>query len=86
MLLRLAYLTVMNAMAALRLLPMSNRDKDVEILALRHQITVIERQLGAGTKVRFAPEDRAFLAVLLASLPREALRRLRLLVSPDTGQ
>ncbi|TMR90637.1 hypothetical protein, partial [Nonomuraea basaltis] len=84
MLLRLAYLTVTNAMAALRLLPMSDRDKDVEILALRHQITVLERQLGAGTKVRFALEDRSFLAALLASLPREVLRRLRLLVSPDT--
>jgi hypothetical protein len=27
-------------------LPVSDRDKDVEILALRHQITVLERQLG----------------------------------------
>jgi hypothetical protein len=45
------------------LLPVSDRDKDVEILALRHQITVLERQLGADTRVRFAPEDRAFLAV-----------------------
>ena len=46
MLLRLAYLAVTNAFAVLRLLPMSDRDKDVEILALRHQITVLERQLG----------------------------------------
>jgi hypothetical protein len=46
--LRLAYLTVTNAFAALRLLPMSNRDKDAEILALRHQITVLEWQLGAN--------------------------------------
>ncbi|MFG1708550.1 hypothetical protein ACFLIM_35655 [Nonomuraea sp. M3C6] len=77
------YPTVTNAMAALRLLTMSDRDKDVEILALRHQITVLERQLGVGTRVRFAPEDRAFLVALLATLPREVLRRLRLLVSPD---
>ncbi|MEU0569206.1 hypothetical protein ABZ297_28035 [Nonomuraea sp. NPDC005983] len=35
MLLRLAYLAVTNAFAALRLLPMGDRDKDVEILALR---------------------------------------------------
>ncbi|MCC5578947.1 helix-turn-helix domain-containing protein [Microtetraspora sp. AC03309] len=84
MLLRLAYLTVTNTFAALRLLPMSDRDKDVEILALRHQITVLERQLGADARVRFAPEDRAFLAALLTSLPRKALRRLRLLVRPDT--
>jgi transposase InsO family protein len=83
-LLRLAYLAVTNAFAALRLLPMGDRDKDVEILALRHQITVLERQLGADTRVRFAPEDRAFLAALLTSLPREVLHRLRLLIRPDT--
>jgi hypothetical protein len=35
MLLRLAYLSVTNAFALLRLLPMSDRDKDVEILVLR---------------------------------------------------
>ncbi|MEV4009887.1 helix-turn-helix domain-containing protein [Nonomuraea angiospora] len=84
MLLRLAYLTVTNAFAALRLLPMSDRDKDVEIFVLRHQIAVLERQLCADTRVRFAPEDRAFLAALLTSLPREVLRQLRLLVRPDT--
>ncbi|MFI9558254.1 integrase core domain-containing protein [Nonomuraea endophytica] len=84
MLFRLAYLAVTNTFAALRLLPMGDRDKDVEILALRHQITVLERQLGADARVRFAPEDRVFLAALLTSLPREILRRLRLLVRPDT--
>jgi putative transposase len=78
-LLRLAYLTVTNAFAALRLLRVGDRDKDVEILALRHQITVLERQLGAD-RVKFAREDRAFLAALLAPLPRQVLRRLRLLV------
>ncbi|TJZ97890.1 integrase core domain-containing protein [Actinacidiphila oryziradicis] len=83
MLLRLAYLAVTNAFAALRLLPMSDRAKDAEILALRHQITVLERQLGTE-KVRFAPEDRAFLAALLQPLRREVLQRLRLLVRPDT--
>jgi putative transposase len=39
-LVRFAYLAVSNAFAALRLLPMSDRHKDVEILTLRHQITV----------------------------------------------
>ena len=83
MLLRLAYLTVTNAFSLLRLLPMSDRDKDTEILALRHQITVLQRQLGADNE-KFAPEDRAFLAALLQPLPHEALRRLRLIVRPDT--
>ena len=48
MLLRLAYLAVTNGLAMLRLLPMSNEDKDAEILTLRHQITVLERQLHGG--------------------------------------
>ncbi|MDF2261093.1 alpha/beta fold hydrolase [Streptantibioticus ferralitis] len=56
---------------------------DVEILALRHQIMVLERQLGKG-KVRFTASDRAFLAALLHRLPLEVLCRLRLLVRPDT--
>jgi hypothetical protein len=63
-LLRLAYLGVANALAMLRLLPMSDRAKDAEILALRHQIAVLERHLH-GQKVRFSPADRAVLAALL---------------------
>ncbi|MEU8324103.1 hypothetical protein AB0C33_37575 [Nonomuraea sp. NPDC048881] len=63
---------------------MSDRDKDVEILALRHQIMVLERQLGADVRVRFTSENRFFLATLLTSLPRAVLRRLRLVVRPDT--
>ncbi|MDH6221782.1 hypothetical protein [Streptomyces pseudovenezuelae] len=67
MLLRLAYLGVTNAFAMLRLLPMSDREKDVEILVLRHRIGVLERQLN-GQQVRFHASDRAFLASLLHGL------------------
>jgi hypothetical protein len=67
-LLRLAYLGMTNALAMLRLLPMSDRAKDAEILALRHQIAVLERQMH-GHKVRFALADRALLAALLHRLP-----------------
>jgi len=45
-LVRLAYLAVSNAFAALRLLPMSDREREIEILTLRHQISVLQRQLG----------------------------------------
>jgi len=45
-------LGVTNALTLLRLLPMSDRDKDTEILALRHQIAVLERHL-LGEKIRF---------------------------------
>jgi hypothetical protein len=81
--LRLAYLSVTNVFALLRLLPSSDRDKDIEILALRHQIAVLERQLG-NTRPRFLPSDRAFLATLLHRLPRDMLGRFRLLVRPET--
>ena len=79
MLLRLAYLGVTNAFALLRLLAVSDRDKEVEILALRHQIAVLERQLDTA-RPRFCPSDRAFLAALLHRLPRDVLSRFRLLV------
>jgi putative transposase len=82
-LLRLAYLGVTNTLAMLRLLPISDRAKDAEILALRHQITILERQL-QGERARFAPADRAFLAALLHRLPRDTLRRIRLLVRLKT--
>ncbi|WP_306749539.1 integrase core domain-containing protein [Saccharothrix yanglingensis] len=71
-----------NAFALPRLLPTSDRDKDTETLALRHQITVLERQLG-DVRPRFSPGDRAFLAALPHRLPDATLRRLRLLVRPE---
>ncbi len=80
MLLRLAYLGMTNVFA---LLPMSSRDKDAEILVLRHQLSVLQRQLGPD-RVRFTPGDRALLAALLHRLPRDVLKRLHLVVRPDT--
>jgi putative transposase len=82
-LLRLAYLGVTNALALVRLLPMSDQDKDTEILVLRHQIAVLQRQLGTG-KPRFDLSDRALLAALLHRLPRQVIKGLLLLVRPDT--
>jgi hypothetical protein len=82
-LLRLAYLGVTNALAMLRLLPMSDQANDAEILALRHRITVLEWQL-RGEKIRFTRADRAFLAALLHRLHHDGLRRIRLVVRPET--
>ena len=61
----------------------SDRDKDVEILVLRHQLRVLERQLGTA-RPRFSRCDRAFLAALLHWLPRGVLSRVPLLVRPET--
>jgi putative transposase len=65
----------------LRLLAMSNADTDIEILVLRHQLTVLQRRVN---KPRLTLPDRAFLAALLLKLPRSTLRGRPLIVSPDT--
>ncbi|WP_073947621.1 integrase [Streptomyces kebangsaanensis] len=83
MLLRLAYPGVPNTFAMLRPLPVRGRERDVEILALRHWIAVLERHLD-GQRVRFDTGDRALPASLLHGVAREVLRRMRLLVRPDT--
>ena len=51
--LRLFYLSVTGVFGLLRLLPVSDRDKDAEIVVLRHQIAVLQRQLGT-TRPRFS--------------------------------
>src|SRR5579884_3711262 len=62
---------------------MSDRDKDAEILALRHQLIVLQRQLGPR-RVSLHASDRALLAALLHRLPRSVLTHLHLVVKPDT--
>ncbi|MEV5552008.1 hypothetical protein AB0L44_00010 [Nonomuraea wenchangensis] len=79
--LRLVYLIVTTVFAFLRLLPGSDRDKDIEILVLRHQLTVLQRQVA---KPAFTSGDRFVLAGLLGLLPRGKLRHLALLVRPET--
>jgi hypothetical protein len=78
---RLSYLALTGMVTLLRLLPKGTTDKDIEILTLRHQLAVLQRQID---KPRLTPPDRAFLAALLHQLPRPTLRRLHLLVSPET--
>jgi putative transposase len=56
-----------------------DRSKDVEILVLRHQLTVLHRQ---HPHPRFEPDDRAILTALARVLDRE--RWSLFLVKPDT--
>ncbi|WP_413100033.1 helix-turn-helix domain-containing protein [Streptomyces sp. Inha503] len=65
----------------IRLLPRSGHDKDAEILALRHQLTVLQRQTD---KPKLTWPDRALLAARLHPFPRVRLRQLHLFASPDT--
>jgi putative transposase len=65
----------------LALLARSDRAKDAEILMLRHQVAVLQRQVQAPC---LSWADRAVLAALARLLPRGYLRELRLIVSPRT--
>ena len=79
--LRLAYLAVLRMFGWLALLARSDRAKDAEILILRHQVAVLQRQV---KNPRLSWADRAVLAALARLLPGSQLRQLRLIISPRT--
>jgi putative transposase len=57
----------------------ADRSKDVEILVLRHQLGVLQRQIG---RPRFEPRDRMLLSALARALGRD--RWSIFIVKPDT--
>jgi len=76
---KLAYLAVCRSMQTLVLLARGDAAKDLEILVLRHQLTVLRRQI---SRPRFEPADRALLAAVSRMLPRSVWSCF--LVKPDT--
>jgi putative transposase len=44
-------LTVVNMFAVLGLVSVNDRDKDIEILVLRHQVAILERHLAERRRV-----------------------------------
>jgi putative transposase len=64
---------------------MRHHAKHAQILALRHQITVPQRQ-PAGEKTRLDRFDRVALPALPHRLPRDVLPRVRLLVPPTPSR
>jgi transposase InsO family protein len=56
-----------------------DRSKDVEILVLRHQLAVLQRQI---SRPRFVPDDRAIISAFARALGRD--RWSLFLVKPDT--
>jgi putative transposase len=64
---RLAYLTLCRSIQLLVLLARGDAAKDLEILVLRHQLTVLRRQ---SSRPGFEPADRALLAVISRALPQ----------------
>jgi transposase InsO family protein len=69
------------SIARLGLLLVSGDKRDAEILALRHQILVLHRQID---RPRFTPTDRTILAMLSSAFDRPSLDRVLLIVKPAT--
>jgi putative transposase len=81
--LKLIFLIVSRAMS---LLVLSRREwwwKDAEILMLRHQLAVAQRERPQAQS-RLTWPDRAWLALLAGTLPNERLAAMRLIVTPGT--
>jgi hypothetical protein len=74
------------ASRAVSLLVLSRREswwKDAEILMLRHQLAVAQRERPQAQS-RLTWPDRAWLALLAGTLPIERLGAIRLIVTPGT--
>jgi putative transposase len=69
------------SIAQLGLLLMSGDKRDAEILALRHQILVLQRQV---QHPRFTPTDQTILAVFSRAFDRQGLASVMLIVKPAT--
>ena len=79
MLSKLAYLTLCRSIQLLRLMARGDAAKDLEILVLRHQLTVLRRQI---PRLRLEPADRALLAAVSRVLPKS--RWSCFFVKPET--
>jgi putative transposase len=79
--LRFAYLAVLRVFGWLALLARSDRAKDAEILILRHQVAVLQRQVKTP---QLSWADRAVLAALARLLTRGQLGQLPLIICPRT--
>jgi hypothetical protein len=76
----LVYLGLCRALSLVASSRRCEADKDVELVVLRHQVRVLERQLHG--RVRYRRIDRALLAALSRLLPRD--RWQAFLVTPAT--
>jgi putative transposase len=78
------FLLVLRLPAWLRLAVRSEARKDAEILLLRHQLAVLQRQRQRPGRVRLSWVDRALMAALLALIPRARHARFAGSVTPGT--
>jgi putative transposase len=87
------YVVACRLFALVVLLARSDRSKELEILVLRHELSILRRQVG---RPPLAPRDRLVLAALSRVLPRrswnvffvtpETLLRWHRRISPAAGR
>ena len=82
MCLRFVFLLITRTACWLRLSQREEAWQAAEIVLLRHQLAVLQRQQLRRPKLNWA--DRALLATLLSVVPKTRRHGLRLLVTPDT--
>jgi putative transposase len=82
MCLRFAFLLTARVFSWLRLSRREDTWKAAEILILRHQLAVLQREQPRRSSLNWA--DRALLATLLSVIPKVRHNGMRLLVTPDT--
>ena len=81
--LKLIFLIVTRAVSLLGLSRWEAWQKDAEILILRHQLAVAQRDR-PHAHARLTGPDRAWLALLTGTLPIERFAAMRLIVTPAT--
>jgi putative transposase len=81
--LRLIFLIVFRVVSVLGLSRRESWWKDAEILMLRHQLAVAQRERPRAQS-RLTWPDRAWLALLAGTLPAERLAAMRLILTPGT--
>jgi transposase len=81
--LKLIFLALTRAVSVLGLSRRESWWKDAEILMLRHQLAVAQRERPRAHS-RLAWTDRAWLALLAETLPVQHLAAMRLIVTPGT--
>lgn len=69
MLVSALYVVVRRLLEFVVLLGRGDRAKELEILVLRHELSILRRQV---SRPRFEPQDRLLLAALSQMLPRRS--------------